>query len=116
MIIDYICDQTKYISNEERKNLSVKDYLDHHHFTSPEAYRLYASDVLKSKLESILGTVDLKQPEMIEWQLGDTRTMPYEHIDKSGGSRVLNDAILMEELGRMPKKLESRIFGSEERV
>lgn len=81
VIIDYICDQTKYISNAERKNLSVKDYLDHHHITSPEAFSIYSTDVLKTKMEKILGKVDLSTPEMIEWQLGDTRTMPYEHVD-----------------------------------
>jgi hypothetical protein len=70
MIVDYVCDQTKYISNEERKNLSVKDYLDKHHFTSPEAFRMYASDVLKTKMEKILGSSEYSTPEMIEWQLG----------------------------------------------
>ena len=95
MVVDYICDQTKYISNDERKNLSVRDYLDQHHFTSPETYRLYASDVLKTKLERILGQSHEERPEMIEWQLGETRTMPYDHVDKTRGSRVMSDAILM---------------------
>jgi hypothetical protein len=61
--------------------LSVKDYLDHHHFSSPEAFSVYATDVLKTKMEKILGKNELQTPDMIEWQLGATRTMPYEHVD-----------------------------------
>jgi len=102
-VVSYICDQTKYISNKERQNLSVKDYLDKHHFTSPEAFKIYAQDVLKSKIEKILGTVTLETPEMVEWQLGDTRTMPYEHVEKEGAEKCLNLALdMLENAGAIP--------------
>jgi len=59
--------------------------------------------VLKSKIEKILGTVTLETPEMVEWQLGDTRTMPYEHVEKEGAEKCLNLALdMLENAGAIP--------------
>ncbi len=71
-------DQTRFLSNAERKQITVKDYLHKFHFQSHAAYTQYSSDLLKAKLESALGT---KQQEgMIDWQIGQIRTMPKEHL------------------------------------
>lgn len=40
ILIDYIKDQTKYISNADRKNISVGDYLNKYSFTSQNSYNL----------------------------------------------------------------------------
>lgn len=78
-IVDYVMDQTKYLSNEERKGLSVKDYLEKHHFTSHEAFQVYSSDLLKQKLDKMLGKAPEYSEDPIDWQVGKNRTMPSEH-------------------------------------
>jgi len=38
IILDYVMEQTKYMFNEDRKNLTVKDYIEKFHFNSHDAY------------------------------------------------------------------------------
>jgi hypothetical protein len=67
-IIDYVDDRTKYMSNAQRQTLSVKDYLENYHFTSHAAYQQYADDLLKHKVEAMLGKSS-EGAAMVDWQL-----------------------------------------------
>lgn len=78
-IVDYIMDQTKYLSNEERKCLRIKDYLEQHHYSSTQAYKAYSNELLQHKIEMLLGKSAEEEAAMIEWQVGMNRTLPSEH-------------------------------------
>lgn len=79
-VIDYIEDNTKYLSNEERQSIHVKDYLERYNFTTHAAYQQYADDLLKHKVEIMLGEMPEKSDSaMVNWELGKNRTMPAEH-------------------------------------
>jgi len=41
---------------------------------------LFSSDLLKSKIESLLGKKESATPDIIDWQLGSVRTMPYDQL------------------------------------
>ena len=45
-LIDYVQQRAQYLSNDDRKNISLKNYLEKHHFTSHAAYKQYADDLL----------------------------------------------------------------------
>jgi len=60
-------EQTKYLSNAERKNLTIKDFLEKYHFSNHKAYLEYTSDLLKYKIEGLLGKTDTAVPDIIEW-------------------------------------------------
>ena len=58
--------------------------MEKYHFNSPEAYALYASDLLKTQLEKRLGEFDTETPDVMDWQLGQTRTHPSDqHNNRS---------------------------------
>jgi len=89
-VIDYIEENTKYLSNEERQSIQVKDYLEKHHFTSHAAYQQYADDLLKHKVEIMLGEMPEKSDSaMVNWELGINRTMPAEHLIQESIDSVL---------------------------
>ena len=54
-LIDHVDDQLKYISNERRQQLTLGEFMSHHHYLSSGSFRLYSSDLLKSQIENALG-------------------------------------------------------------
>lgn len=80
-LIDSVQDQTQNISNADRKEISVKDYLQRYHFQSPDAYNLYATDLLKSSIKRSLGKIETQAPDVVDWQIAQSRTHPSEHTD-----------------------------------
>jgi len=40
LLVNYVSDQTKYISNSDRKNISIGDYVNKYSFASLESFAL----------------------------------------------------------------------------
>ena len=77
-VINYVSDQAKYMSNADRKELKLSDFMHKHSFTSQAAFENFATSLLRDKIERMLGRAE--QADAVEWQLNDVRTMPAEHL------------------------------------
>ena len=45
LLLNYVNDQTKYISNSDRKNISMADYINKYSFASLESYDLLKNSI-----------------------------------------------------------------------
>jgi hypothetical protein len=77
-IIDHINEQTKYVSHAQRSDMSIDNFLHNHHYSSHQSYSNYASNVLRSKLRTTLGTKEPVLPDIVEWEIGRSRSNPVD--------------------------------------
>lgn len=77
-MINHVSDQAKYMSNADRKELKLSDFMHKHTFTSPAAFETFATSLLRDKIERMLGKAE--KTDAVEWQVSDVRTMPAEHL------------------------------------
>jgi len=45
LLLNYVNDQTKYITNADRKNISIGDYIDKHSLASTHSFPLLKSTI-----------------------------------------------------------------------
>lgn len=97
-IVDYVDDRAKFMSNEDRKNLTVKDFMEKYHFTSSSAFKQYADDLLQNKIDAMLGkdTTNEADAATMDWQIGNMRTMPSEHVINEDVDSVLHRSDIQE--------------------
>jgi len=78
-VIDHVDQQTKYISNKERSEINLTDFLQTRHYTASDAYENYTSDILRNKLKNVIGQAPEKAD--VDWEFLSNRTNPKEHAD-----------------------------------
>jgi len=72
-IIDHVSAQTQCLDNEVRKSITLRHFLHNNHYSSPASYTGYSSDLLQTKLETVLGKKPTEAAS-VDWQLGEFRT------------------------------------------
>lgn len=112
-LIEHVDQNSRYLSNQQRQAISVKDYFERHHFTSYQAYQRYADDLLKQKVDQLLGKADSTSAAQIDWQLGKNRTMPSEHQINESVDSVLHRDDIYDLSNREPQTLGSGLLGKE---
>jgi hypothetical protein len=80
-IFEHIQNQLSCLSNQERKDMTVDNFIFNNHFSDSSSYNDYSSQLLKKKIESVIG--DSSRPDfqndIVDWELGETRTNPSDH-------------------------------------
>ena len=71
-------EQTKYLSNTERKGITMEQFLQSHHYLNASSFESYSNDILHNRLTKILGS-KAEDAASIDWQIGEVRTSPVDH-------------------------------------
>jgi hypothetical protein len=54
-LLDHVDDQLSYISNERRQQLTLGEFMNHHHYLSNGSFKQYSNDLLRNQIENALG-------------------------------------------------------------
>ena len=76
-VINYVSDQAKYMSNADRKELKLSDFMHKHSFTSQAAFENFATSLLRDKIDSLLKTLTYREREIIRLRYGLTDGYTY---------------------------------------
>ena len=81
----------QYVSNTQRKQITIGQFLADHHFSSSAAFADYSDTLLRKKLGKVLGD-KLNRDINVEWDVDGVRTSPIDHkIDSDSISSFLQD-------------------------
>lgn len=76
-MIDHVNQQTKYMDNAHRSNLSLGEFIEKYHFTSSGNYQGITDAALKHRFTQHFGQqVSAENVDLVDWQLGESRTHP----------------------------------------
>ena len=54
-MLEYIDNSLKYVPHERRKEISLGDYLKRHHYINDNGLDEFANDILKNKIQEVMG-------------------------------------------------------------
>jgi len=54
-LLEHVDDQLKYISNERRQQLTLGEFMSHHHYLCNGSFKQYSNDLLRNQIENTLG-------------------------------------------------------------
>ena len=78
-VIDHIADSSRLVANEQRKAITVSQFLGNKSQTNSESFTKYTSNLLAQKLRDVVGSLDFTETAKdVEWELGRSRTSPYD--------------------------------------
>lgn len=75
------------MDNDQRSNLTLAEFIEKYHYTSNGNYQAITDAALKHRFTQHFGEqISAENADLIDWQLGESRTHPRQHQDVFDGA------------------------------
>lgn len=61
----------------------MREFLDSHHYSASGAYQEFADNLLKNKIESVLGKRQPTENANVDYEFSGIRTEPYDALNNN---------------------------------
>lgn len=55
LVLDYVDNSLRYVNHERRKEISLGEYLNRHHYMNSSSLKEFSNDILKGMISKALG-------------------------------------------------------------
>lgn len=94
-VIDHIAESSRLTANDQRKAISIGEFLGNQANTNSESFTKYASNLLAQKLRDVVDSLDFTEnAKDVEWELGRSRTSPFDLKEANQKTRAEVDDLI----------------------